>query len=86
MKYKRSSGPITNVASDGKQANSSIKEFIREEQTELNSNQHNGLQILPVLWGIEPSAIIDTTDLSPDQVASRADAILAQYGILPIQE
>lgn len=62
----------------------SLEDFVHQEQSELNSNKREGLQILPVLWNIEPQAIIDTTFLSRESVAQVADSILQNWGFLPL--
>ena len=68
-------------ANDGKTASESVEDMVRNELPEMNSLDFNGLQLLPVLWGISPEAIIDTTHLSIDEVHKRADDLLLSYGI-----
>jgi cytidylate kinase len=77
VRYKRDV-----MADDGKTTSPSLEAMNAEELPEMNSSDPNGMQLLPILWTIPPDAIIDTTNLSKDEVCRMADGVLAAYGIV----
>lgn len=68
---------------DGKAPSLSVDDMVRSEQPELNSTDSHGLQLLPVLWTINPERIIDTSDLSIADVCAAADTILSSLNVMP---
>jgi hypothetical protein len=59
-----------------------IKDFVQEELPELNSLCGRG-QILPILWSIDPEDIIDTSEISLSELASRIDMIMIKHDVIP---
>lgn len=72
------------TANDAKQKPVSLEDFELEERPEMNASSHgNGGQILKVLCCIQPGDIIDTTDMSREEVYGQVAAILSRRGIEP---
>ena len=63
-------------AEDNKQKPQSFEHFIREESADMNAIGSEGGQLLPILWGIQPEHIIDTSDMSRSQVHQAIDALI----------
>lgn len=70
-----------NTATDGKLPPSSVEAMAREEIPELCSLDRDGLHILPILWSIEPLHIIDSSDMTIDEMNMAADRVMDDFGI-----
>ena len=71
-------------ADDNKQPPVSVEAMLADEAHEMNSLDRNGMHILPILWQLDPDHIIDTSDMSKEQVGHRVDEIFDSIGIQPL--
>lgn len=72
------------IERDYKASHATIENMLASEAKELNSLDPNGMQILPILWSVDPECIIDTSDINIDQSKDAIDVLLQHHGIMPI--